>query len=57
MVRISKSNPSSFNKSVDFYVIEDARSLASANGLYYRLGWLFVADGLGGMKIVLVDQL
>ncbi|MBU2515123.1 hypothetical protein KJ966_27720 [bacterium] len=31
--------------------------LASANGLYYRLGWLFVADGLGGMKIVLVDQL
>lgn len=30
--------------------------LASANGLYYRQGLLFVADGLGGMKIVLVDR-
>lgn len=30
--------------------------LASANGLYYRKGFLFVADGLGGMKIVGVDR-
>lgn len=31
-------------------------SLASANGLYYRKGFLFVADGLGGMKIIAVDR-
>ncbi len=31
-------------------------SLASANGLYYRQRWLFIADGLGGMKIVGVDR-
>ncbi|MDH5561826.1 MAG: hypothetical protein OEY59_13335 [Deltaproteobacteria bacterium] len=31
-------------------------SLESANGLYYRKGLLFVADGLGGMKIVEVDR-
>jgi hypothetical protein len=30
--------------------------LSSANGIFYRHGFLFVANGLGGMKIVRVDR-